>query len=144
MTHKLSLNSLVLDFKRATEGKGVESTRALTAIVAFSLAYTAPLPENGPYGSQEALGTCLRPIMASIISDVNELYCVDLGTIDDLTIALYCNRYDAAHGGRRALESFSVKQVIDEAFGMDVWATVQLWCERFIDAVRFYISEMKE
>jgi len=143
MTHKLSLNSLVLDYKRATEGKGVESTRALTAIVAFSLAYSVPLPDNGPYGSSEAISVCLRPVMNSLVSDVNELYCIDLGAIDDLTIAMYCNRYDAAHGGRRALEAYSVKQMVDESFGEDVWSTTLLWCERFMDATHFYLSEMK-
>lgn len=144
MTHKLSLNSLVLDFKRDNEGKGVQGSRALTGIVAFSLAYTAPLPDNGPTGSSEAVTTLLRPLMTDVVSGVNELYCVDLGTIQDLTTALYCNRYDSAWGGRRALESFSVKQVFDESLGDDVWQTVLMWTDRFRDAVQFYLSETKE
>lgn len=144
MTHKLSLNSLVLDYKRASEGKGVEGTRALTAIVAFALAYNAPLPDNGAYGSGEALNNCLKPLITNLVSDVNELYCIDLGSIDDLITVMYCNRYDAAHGGRRALEAYSVKQIVDETLGNDVWPTVLLWCDRFVDCARFYINETKE
>ncbi|ANZ48624.1 hypothetical protein BIZ83_gp229 [Erwinia phage vB_EamM_ChrisDB] len=144
MTHKLSLNSLVLDYKRAVEGKGVEGTRALTAIVAFALAYNAPLPDNGPYGSGDAVNGCLKPIINNLVSDVNELYCIDMGSVDDMITVMYCNRYDAAHGGRRALEAYSVKQIVDETLGGDIWPTVMLWCDRFVDCVRFYLSETKK
>ncbi|QVW28560.1 putative DNA polymerase family B [Erwinia phage pEa_SNUABM_8] len=144
MTHKLSLNSLVLDYKRAVEGKGVEGPRALTAIVAFALAYNAPLPDNGPYGSGDAVNGCLKPIINSLVSDVNELYCIDTGSIIDMITVMYCNRYDAAHGGRRALEAYSVKQIVDETLGGDIWPTVMLWCDRFVDCVRFYLSETKK
>ncbi|QQO90546.1 hypothetical protein pEaSNUABM42_00062 [Erwinia phage pEa_SNUABM_42] len=141
MTHKLSLNSLVLDFKRDNEGKGVQGSQALTALVAFTLAYSVRLPDNGAYGSTEAAQAFLVPIMKNIVSDVNELYCVDLGTVLDLTSALYCNRYDNVWGGKRALDAFSPKAVIDEAYGVDCYPTVQLWAERFFETVGFYISE---
>ncbi|AMR59697.1 hypothetical protein SEGD1_048 [Enterobacteria phage SEGD1] len=102
MTHKVSLNNLVLDFKRTNEGKGVHAQRALTGLVAFSLAYNAVLADNGQYGAAEAAGTFLRPVMRNIVSDVNELYCVDLGVIEDMTVGLYCNRYCNVYGGAKA------------------------------------------
>ncbi|MCU6405705.1 hypothetical protein KW817_22280 [Enterobacter quasiroggenkampii] len=143
MTHKVSLNSLVLDFKRANEGKGVQAQRALTGLVAFSLAYNADMPDNGPFGSNEVSQIKLRPLMKNVVSDVNELYCVDLGTIEDLTVALFCNRYDSAWGGRRAIENFSVREIFNEALGDDVWNTINLWLERFVDAVKFYMDETR-
>lgn len=81
MTHKVSLNSLVLDFKRTNEGKGVQAQRALTGLVAFALAYNTDMPDNGPFGSNEVSQLKLRPLMKNVVSDVNELYCVDLGSI---------------------------------------------------------------
>lgn len=143
MTHKVSLNSLVLDFKRTNEGKGVQAQRALTGLVAFALAYAADVPNNGKMGAAEVVNLKLRPIMRNIISDVNELYCVDLGTIEDLTVGLFCNRYTQIWGGRFALESFSVKEIFHEALGDDVWETVGLWIERFAEAVDFYIAETR-
>ncbi|ANZ50487.1 hypothetical protein STRATTON_62 [Erwinia phage vB_EamM_Stratton] len=143
MTHKVSLNSLVLDFKRTNEGKGVQAQRALTGLVAFALAYAADLPNNGQMGASEVVGLKLRPIMRNIVSDVNELYCVDLGTIEDLTVGLYCNRYNQVWGGRFALDSFSVKEIFHDAVGEDVWDTVGLWIGRFAEAVNFYIAETR-
>lgn len=144
MTHKLSINSLVLDFKRDNEGKGVQGTQALTALVAFTLAYGVPAPDNGKYGSSEAMQQFLVPVMKNLASTVNELYNIDLGTVGDLTAAMYCNRYDNIWGGRRALEAFSPKQILDETYGSECYPTVLLWVERFVDAVSFYIAETKQ
>lgn len=143
MTHKVSLGGLVYDFKRANEGQGVQATRALTALVAFSIAFSTPVPDNGINGSLEAANQLLRPLMAPVISDVNEIMQVDLGSIQDLTSGLYLNRYDAAWGRYKALEAFTVKQVLDDAVGEDVWATVTLWAERFLEAIGFYLLELK-
>ncbi|QXO09484.1 hypothetical protein pEaSNUABM11_00060 [Erwinia phage pEa_SNUABM_11] len=143
MTHKVSLGSLVYDFKRTNEGQGVQATRALTALVAFSVAFATPIPDNGVTGSVEASNAMLRPLMTAVISDVNELMMVDLGSIQDLTIGLYLNRYDAAWGKYRALEAFTVKQILCEAVGEDIWGTVSLWAERFLEAIGFYLQELK-
>ncbi|ENA4344810.1 hypothetical protein ABGO80_000655 [Salmonella enterica subsp. enterica serovar Braenderup] len=143
MTHKVSLNNLVLDFKRINEGKGVHAQRALTGLVAFSLAYNAVLADNGQYGAAEAAGTFLRPVMRNIVSDVNELYCVDLGVIEDMTVGLYCNRYCNVYGGAKALESFSVREIFNQALGEDIWETVGLWISRFMEVVGFYMAELK-
>jgi hypothetical protein len=143
MTHKVSLGALVYDFKRNNEGQGVQATRALTALVAFSIAFSTPVPDAGVSGSVEASNAMLRPVMADVISDVNELMMVDLGSIQDLTLGLYLNRYDAAWGKYRALEAFTVKQILCDAVGEDIWPTVTLWAERFLEAIGFYLAEIK-
>ncbi|QVW55159.1 hypothetical protein pEaSNUABM29_00115 [Erwinia phage pEa_SNUABM_29] len=143
MTHKVSLNNLVLDFKRTNEGKGVEAQRALTGLVAYALAFNAVLPDNGIRGGAEAASTFLRPIMRSIVSDVNELYCVDLGVVEDMTVGLYVNRYCNVFGGERAMQSFSVREIFDQALGADVWETVGLWIGRFMETFGFYMAEVK-
>lgn len=143
MTHKVSLNSLVLDFKRTNEGKGVVATRALTTLVAFSLAYSSPLPDNGRTGGLEACTKFVRPLLTNVVSDVNELMSIDLGSIQDLSFAMYCNRYDNVWGGYRALEGFSVKDIVKEGIGEDIWETVMLWADRFVEAITFYLRETK-
>lgn len=142
--NKVSLNSLVLDFKRTNEGKGVAANSALTGLVAFCVAYASPLPNNGVLGSTAASNAVMRPVLKEVVSTVNELYCVNLGVIEDLCVALYCNRYDAAHGGRRALESFSVREILAEAVGADNWESITLWIERFMNVIENYIREIKE
>ena len=141
MTQKIAINSLVLDFKRDNEGKGVQGTQALTALVAFSLAYTVPCPDNGKFGSSEAVQAFLTPVLKNMASTVNELYNIDIGTVVDLTTSMYCNRYDNIWGGRRALEAFSSKQILDETYGLECYPTVLLWVDRFVDAVAFYINQ---
>lgn len=143
MTHKVSLNNLVLDFKRTNEGKGIHAQRALTGLVAFALAFNANLPDNGVRGANEASQLFLRPIMRNIVSDVNELYCIDLGVIEDMTVGLYVNRYSNVYGGARAMQSFSVREIFDQALGEDVWETVGLWIERFMETFGFYMAEVK-
>lgn len=143
MTHKVSLGSLVYDFKRTNEGQGVQATQALTGLVAFSIAFATPVPDNGANGSAEAANALLRPLMASVISDVNELMMVDLGSIQDLTLGLYLNRYESAWGRYKALEAFTVQQILNEAVGEAAWATITLWAERFLEAIGFYLQELK-
>ena len=101
------------------------------------------MPDNGPLGANEVAQLKLRPLMKNVVSDVNELYCVDLGSIEDLTVGLFCNRYDSAWGGRRAIENFSVREIFNEALGDDVWDTVNLWLERFMETVKFYMDETR-
>lgn len=81
--------------------------------------------------------------MRNIVSDVNELYCVDLGVIEDMTVGLYCNRYCNVYGGAKALESFSVREIFNQALGEDIWETVGLWISRFMEVVGFYMAELK-
>jgi len=143
MTHKVSLNSLVIDYKRSAEGKGVLANNALTCLVAFSLAYSAKLPDNGRNGAAEASSTLLRPILNTVISDVNELMMVDLGQIIAMTEAFYVNRYEHAWGQYRALESFRPRQIVEDVYGDSCWETITLWAGRFLEAVDFYVREVK-
>lgn len=143
MTHKLTIGGLVLDFKRVNEGKGIAANRALTSLVALSLAYTAPLPNMGATGSLEALNKTLKPYMAALVSDVNEIMHLELGSIEDLASTLYVNRYDQVWCPRAALEAGSLKQIM-ECLGDDIFPTVQLWTDRFYTAVESYQQEVKE
>lgn len=141
MSHKISLSSLVLEFKRATDGEGAAANNKLGVLVAFSLAYCAPLPNNGKFGSLHAYNTIMQKHITAIISDVNELMHVDIGSIQDVGAALYENRYGQVYGDEIALETYSVSQIIEGAFGESVVDTVKLWAPRFLAAVKHYIEE---
>lgn len=143
MTHKLTIGGLVLDFKRNNEGKGVLANRSLTALVAMSLAYSAPLPNMGSTGALEAMNKTLNPYMRSLISDVNEIMHLEVGSIESLAQTLYVNRYDQVWCPRAALESASIKQIM-ECLGDDVAPIVQMWTDRFMTAVEIYQQEVKE
>lgn len=137
----MSLASLVLQYKRDNEGKGVAANQILTGLVAFSIAYNSPLPNNGVNGSMDAANQLVRPALRNIGSDVNELYSINLGIIEDLTIGLYGNRYDSCWGGARAMECFSVQDILKEAVGEESLATMRLWLPRFFDTIKFYLNE---
>ncbi|ANZ50239.1 hypothetical protein PHOBOS_49 [Erwinia phage vB_EamM_Phobos] len=144
MTHKITIANLVLDFKRKNEGKGVTATRALSTLMAICLAFNAPLPNVGKTGAQEAARQVLRPYLTKITSDVNELMHIDYCTVDSLTVAIYCNRYEQAWNPRGAIDAFSIQQIVAEGIGDDIWETVRLWLDRFMSAVEFYQMEAKE
>lgn len=141
MTHRVTLNNLVLDYKRATEGKGCESNTTLGALIGVSVATVVPLPNMGPYGSAQAVSELLTPAIRVIGSDATELmpFCTNL--CESVAAAMYVNRYDTCWGGARALESFSHRQIIEEAFGVEIWQTLSLWAPRFIEACRDYYHE---
>ena len=144
MTHKVTMGALIYDFKRKNEGKGVQATQALTTLVAITLAYNAPLPNNGPTGGQEAARTTLRPYITDIASRINEIMHIDFTSIDSLSIALYCNRYEQAWNPRGAIDAFSIQQIVHEGIGSAIWETVKLWLDRFMDAISFYQLEQRE
>ncbi|MGL5397265.1 MAG: hypothetical protein ACRDBQ_18610 [Shewanella sp.] len=141
MSHKISLASLVLQFKRDNEGKGVHANQILTGLVAYSIAFNSPLPNNGECGSLDAANQLVRPVLRKIASDVNELYAINIGTIEDLTVGLYCNRYDSCYGGARGLECFSVQDILKEAIGEESLASLRIWLSRFYDTIKFYLNE---
>lgn len=143
MSHKVTIGSLVLDFKRTNEGKGIVASRALSALVAISLAYNAPLPNNGKTGAIQAMSQVLNPYMRNLISDVNEIMHLNVGGIEEIAQALYVNRYDQVWCARAALESCSLKQILNE-LGEDIIETVSLWTDRFMSAVEAYQEEVKE
>lgn len=143
MSHKVTIGTLVLDFKRTNEGKGIVAGRALSALVALTLAYNAPLPNNGKTGAIQAMSQVLNPYMRNLISDVNEIMHLDVGAIEEVAQALYVNRYDQVWCPRGALESCSLKQIM-AALGDDITETVALWTDRFMSAVEAYQEEVKE
>lgn len=143
MTHKLTITALVMDFKRKNEGQGLMATRALTTLLGLSLAYSAPLPNNGVTGAKEACRTVLTPHVNKITSDVNELMHLDFGTVQAVSDGVYQNRYEQAWSISSAINGYSVKQIIDEVMGDDIWPTVQLWLPRFTDAIQFYLTEQQ-
>lgn len=143
MTHKLTITALVMDFKRKNEGQGLMATRALTTLLGVCLAYSAPLPNNGETGGLEACRTVLSPHINKVTSDVNELMHLDFGTVQALADGIFLNRYNQAWSISSAITGYSVKHIVEEIMGDDIWPTVQLWLPRFTDAIHFYMTEQQ-
>lgn len=141
MSHHVTLSSLVLSYKRATEGQGVASRQALAALMGFSAAVATPLPDLGVVGGDRARVEMMVPFFREVASDATELLPFDAPLAEDLANGIYANRYDCAWGRHRTLETFSTKQIIVDTFGEDVYQTVSLWAERFVTAMSFYYHE---
>ena len=141
MSHHVTLNSLVLSYKRSTEGQGSIAAPALAALLGYSIATIAPLPDLGVDGAGRARMELLVPGLRIIASDATEIMPFETPMAEDIATAIYLNRYDIAWGGHRSLESFTVKQMIVETFGGTVWQTVQFWAGRFLEATRHYYRE---
>lgn len=141
MSHHVTLNSLVLSYKRSTEGQGVASRQALAALIGFSAAVAVPLPDLGIEGSDRARVELMVPFFREVASDATELLPFDTPLAEDLANGIYANRYDCAWGRHRTLETFSTKQILVDTFGEDIWQTVSLWSERFVAAMGFYYQE---
>lgn len=141
MSHKVSLSSLVLDFKRKTSGEGAAANNKLCVLVAYALAYVAPLPNNGVTGSLQAYRITMQRHVNAVISDVNELMHVDLRALEATASALYENRYAQVYSDEIALNTLSVSEIIKEAFGESVLDTLRLWAPQFIQTIRLYVQE---
>lgn len=141
MSHHVTLGSLVLSYKRATEGQGVASRQALAALIGFSAAVAVPMPDLGIAGADRARLELMVPFFREVASDATELLPFDTPLAEDLANGIYANRYDTAWGRHRTLETFSTAHIIIDTFGEDVWQTVTLWAERFVTAMNLYYHE---
>lgn len=141
MSHHVTLNSLVIQYKRSTEGQGEAARQALAALMGYSVATVAYLPDLGKDGSARARTEMLTPMLRIIASDATEIMPFETPMAEDVANGIYCNRYDVAWGGHRNLETFSNKHILIDTFGEQVFLTVTLWAERFLEAVAHYYRE---
>lgn len=141
MSHHVTLQSLVLEYKRATEGKGINSSSTMAAIIGTAVGIITPLPDLGPHGESRAKNELLVPAINLIGSDATELLPFDTSRAFDVAVGIYVNRYHNAWGRERCLESFSIREIITGVFGDEAWSTLVLWMPRFVEAVLAYYRE---
>lgn len=142
MSHHITLNSLVLDFKRANEGSNIAAGTLMTILAPITAAYVAPLPNGASYEGEATYNETARGFVISILSDCSELLAYDTNHAMGIARATYINRYNVAYSGELALDALSLSDIVKQVAG-DVVDTsaVALWYNRFYNVFKAYYAE---
>lgn len=145
MAHHITLNSLILDFKRANEGSNIAASALLTILAPAVAAYVAPLPHGAAYEGEATYNAAAKKFIVSLLSDCSELLMYDTNHAMEIARTAYVNRYNVAFSGEMALEAVSLSDIIKVVAGDVVEiSNLTIWYNRFYDVFKKYYTEMIE